>query len=1539
MISLSKKTFSNFFILSLVFGLLSSGLYFLRDNSYFNQKNANAQNVSSLSQSSVNPIQNILDTVISSQLSSDINYKNSEKDYNSAANLQLPSSNDINSSIQSQTTNSQLIQEIKEFGITTTSTNITITVPSSTNNDKPIISGTCQAGKTVGIFVYKNGVTSYLYSESITPFVCAATGTFSVSPSIALPDGPFLVQGTDLAGNTGTANAKGVIDTSTSVTIVVPALTKNNKPTITGTCEAGSSVVVSVFKSAANILSEDLPVFVCNANGLYSINTATILPDGAFSARAVATDPSTNTATTSNSGIIDTTTNVTINVPVSPTTSKPTITGTCEAGATLIFKFYKTEPTITSYILTETSLPLICPANGNYTVLPTVSLNNAAYLVQVVTTDLAGNIANTEGQGIINATYFVSILVPEKTANSLPPITGTCISGSNLTIEIYNGKIANIGTTSILSETLPSFVCSASGSYATTPTIPLPLGDFFASIVSIQGANTATDLSEGVIKVLSPTSIKVPELTSIQKPTITGTCKEGSIIDVRVFSYTFPILGDANLVEQFPAFTCDATEIFTLTPNIDIPYGQYGADVYSNYGLASEEFDVSYGLIDANVAVTILVPALTNDNTPPITGTCVFGGNLGGVTIWHVDDAGTFIASEVDVPVTCQANGTFSLSPTIPLIDGRYDVAASAYAVILVCQDVCFNDFKYVYSYSSGVIDTVTNVTTVVPAISSNPKPIVSGICEPLANLTVNMYQGTLAGIGSTSTLTETKSLICSATGTYSVLPSTPLVGGYYAATTVASDALGNLANSSAQGLIDTNSANSTITILVPALTNDNKPTITGTCKSGNTISIFVFKSGVNNYIYSESIAPFVCNSTNTYSVIPSIILPDGNFLAQATDLSSNNNAANDKGIVKTSTFITVTVPTISNNPKPSITGTCDTGATVTIAITSGSPLNNTLQNITPFICVGGTYSLTPPADIPNGNYCANATIVDLASNTATAIPSCGVIDTFTTVTILVPPITNNPKPPIAGTCEPTANLVITVTPTNEIINLVCPTSGNYTTNPANDIPDGNYCGNIKATDLAGNIANAQGCGVVDTSTFVTISVPALTNNPKPTASGTCSYGDSLAIVFTPTNQLISTICPQTGTYSVNPTINIPDGNYSAGIVATDTIGNTANAVANGIIDTFTSVTIIVPPITNNPRPSITGTCETGANIIIKITVGANNTLLQTLPSFVCVGGTYSVNPTIDIPQGAYCARADATDIAGNTAFAQGCGDIFVTVSVPEITTENKPEIVGTCTPSVNGGFQVPVIIEIKVGSGFNTTNETISTVCTTAGTYRVRPNIIIPVGPFQVTATATDAIGNQAVAVDTGVVVRTVAPVNSPGGTIIITTSAPEVFENISDPYECGKSIIGQVTSNYGIRSIVVKLFTLREDGSYEYEPKYIFRPIVDSQGKYIINLSYSDEKILVKGNYKIEYSTQSNTGAIKSGSYLANVTDQCDVKVPVIIAESAEITPEGKITIRTGGGNETLLIISILTLTIGIFGYLKLRKKYSTAAEVFGK
>jgi Bacterial Ig-like domain len=1437
---------------------------------------------------------------------------------------------------------------------------LTVVPGGFTTDTTPEISGRCYPGANLAFTVSTT-------SESFST-VCPTNGSYAISPTIPIPDGRYNDQYYNYGSQfqnitivstltntpTTTVRVGYTIDSTTFATVTTVDPATSATPVITGTCEIGGSVIL-VINSIITPLTETSPSLPCTTNGTFTYNTIDPMLNGAYSVKVNANDQYNNAIEITKNGIINSSVVSTINIPATGNNHFPIITGNCEPNSQVKVTIVETNE-VFNFVCSSINGPN--STSGRYSVTPTISIPDGSYKVKIFAIGLLSRTGLAFGTGVIDASTVVSINVPITSVNSRPQFSGTCEAGATLSV------IITLLPSNTLSQTIPNFVCGATGSYSVNPITNIAVGDYKADITAVDlygNIGTATDTGK-ILPGGSFVTISVPLLTDDNTPTITGTCDTGATLIIKTYS-------DANTtpVETLPSFVCDGTGNYSISPTTALIDGAYSARVdSSNINLVLTNA-IASGVIDTSTFVTISVPELTNSHFPVITGTCEVGASLEIKTSSGTNTTPIQIINQICPSNAAPATptvGTYTATPTVSIPNGNYSAT-------VVALDAAGNTAT---ATDTGVIDDAITITISVPPLTNNPKPPITGNCKAGASVTVKITNGT----PSTNPLQSLTPFVCPTSGTYSTITTANIPDGPYCANATTVDGIGNTAGPvQSCGIIDTSTF---ITVTPPPTTptKDPKPPVLGTCEKGGIVTIKITNGTVSatnpNPTVIQTLPNFTCDNTGTYSVVPTNPIPDGPYCAIGHIVDAAGNTADSSagcGVIDTSTFVTISVPELTNSHFPVITGTCEVGASLEIKTSSGT--NTTPIQIINQICPSnaapatptvGTYTATPTVSIPNGNYSATVVALDAAGNTATATDT-GVIDDAITITISVPPLTNNPKPPITGNCKAGASVTVKITngtpstnPLQSLTPFVCPTSGTYSTITTANIPDGPYCANATTVDGIGNTAGpVQSCGIIDTSTFITVTPPPTTptKDPKPPVLGTCEKGGIVTIKITngtvsatnPNPTVIQTLpnftCDNTGTYSVVPTNPIPDGPYCAIGHIVDAAGNTADSSAGcGVIDTSTFVTIVVPPITSNPRPAITGTCETGATVVVKVTVGAANTLNQTLPSFVCVGGIYSVIPISDIPQGPYCARADARDDAGNTATAQGCGDVFVTVDVPTTTTNHKPEIAGTCTPSTAGGYQVPVKVVIKVGAG-NIFNEELNTFCSITGTYRVTPQVIIPSGPFSATATATDAIGNQAIATDSGIVTDDAPP---GGPTIRITPEEPkadpEIFDNISDPYVCGKAITGKVTDNYGVKTIVVKLFASQKDQNgntaYDTTPKYIFRPSLTSQGQYTIDLNYIDTAVFVKGDYRVEYSAQSNTNAVRTGSYLARITDQCSDPIPTILQETVEITPEGKVTIRTGGNNELYFIALTLTLALSGYGWYRLKRKDVVAGDVFG-
>jgi len=275
----------------------------------------------------------------------------------------------------------------------------TISVQLSEPSSTFILTDVTMTGGSLGTFV---AVSSTQYTFVFTPTV----GINGGSASLSIAGGAF----TDTAGNTNTATSTLSLTFDTSapavpvVSGVAPVLTNDATPTLSGTAEVGSTVVVSDSSTTpATVLATLVAV-----DGTWTFDAAT-LSEGNHSIVATATDAAGNTSASSTAKTwqIDTT---------PPTVSLSTvagndivtraekdagvaISGAVETGASVVLQFAGLSKTITpvsgawTYSITSSDWTAIgSTSRVVFTVTATDSAANTASRTRSVTMNLA-NIA------------------------------------------------------------------------------------------------------------------------------------------------------------------------------------------------------------------------------------------------------------------------------------------------------------------------------------------------------------------------------------------------------------------------------------------------------------------------------------------------------------------------------------------------------------------------------------------------------------------------------------------------------------------------------------------------------------------------------------------------------------------------------------------------------------------------------------------------------------------------------------------------------------------------------------------------------------------------------------------------------------------------------------------------------------------------------------------------------------------------------------------------------------------------------------------
>lgn len=253
-------------------------------------------------------------------------------------------------------------------------------------------------------------------------------------------------------------------------------------------------------------------------------------------------------------------------------------------------------------------------------------------------------------------------------------------------------------------------------------------------------------------------------VTDDPTPEFSGTAEPGSTVVVED--------SDGNEVCTDVA---DSSGAWSCTPTTPLPDGTnpYTADATDEAGNTSPQDTVTFTIDTTAPAVTVLTPAdgsTTTDATPEVTGTGEPGASI------EVTENGQPICS-----ATVQPDGTWSCTPSLPLLPGEHTFTATA-------ED------------EAGNTATATTTFTIVPSGGDTTAPAAPVITSPAEGATVQDTTPLVSGTGETGatvTVTEGSTVLCTAVvggdGTWSCSPTVALPLGPHTVTATQADADGNV--------------------------------------------------------------------------------------------------------------------------------------------------------------------------------------------------------------------------------------------------------------------------------------------------------------------------------------------------------------------------------------------------------------------------------------------------------------------------------------------------------------------------------------------------------------------------------------------------------------------------------------------------------------------------------------------------------------------------------------------------------------------------
>jgi large repetitive protein len=376
-----------------------------------------------------------------------------------------------------------------------------------------------------------------------------------------------------------------------------------------------------------------------------------------------------------------------------------------------------------------------------------------------------------------------------------------------------------------------------------------------------------------------------------------------------------------------------------------------------------------------------------------------------------------------------------------------------------------------------------------------------------------------------------------------------------------ATDIHNNIAFTDQQSFVVDTSAPSIPTVN-SLTTNDNTPTITGSCEFSSDIKI-----DVHAVIYQVS-----CAANGSWD-ITLVEVPDGMYdvMVTSTDMAGNESRdiTNNELAIKTTVPVLVevtAVPIPGNDSTPNYTFSASEIGEITYTGDCAAALTTATVNI-------NTITLNTLAD---GTY-SNCTIQlrDRFNNPSNLLAiSPFVIDTSTPIAPLLnlPSTSNDSTPDITGTCEAGGTLNIDVAPMNQAFSTPCSSTGTFTTT-TEPIDDGEYTLSAKQIDPAGNQSpTVTATGFIDTVTplppvIVTPISGTSLNINKIKIEGTGEINAQIKIKDEFANVLCTASVNATGNWYCTTSV-LADGPHSISATQTDAAGNTSDASTNISITT-----------------------------------------------------------------------------------------------------------------------------------------------------------------------------------------------------------------------------------------------------------------------------------------------------------------------------------------------------------------------------------
>jgi hypothetical protein len=1100
---------------------------------------------------------------------------------------------------------------------------------------------------------------------------------------------------------------------------------------------------------------------------------------------------------------------VTIERPVNGSTTNsptPSFGGLAEEAAGEVRLSIHSGSNITGPLV-QTVTTLTPPLGGAWE-LAAEHLNDGTYTAQAAQTNLASETGVSKAVTVTVDTASPTVKLnrpPSPSKDTTPSFTGTA-SESTTPVLIH---IFNSSETEVASATAPG----TGGAWSSTEASPpLSSGEYQAEATQASSIGNPPGKSERVsftVDTTAPAVTLTPPavpLSNNTEPSFSGSAGDApgdnASVTLNIYSGEAVSGSPIRTVKVIPVGTTwSAVAVESLTEGTYTVQAEQ-SDVAGNVGLSAPS---TFRIKTKGPAVSLSsVASPTKDPTPSFSGGAgVDPADIPSVTLKVYSGSAASGTPVRTMEVTPNGAGWKAELPEA-LSDGTYTAQAEQ-------SDKAGNTTKS--PSSTFTVDTTPPAVSLTPLapLTNNPAPSFSGNAGvapgDITLVTLKIYSGESPSGSPIRTIEVTPNGATWGTG---LAP--PLNEGTYTAQAEQSDEAGNTTRSAPSTFtVDTTPPAATLTPIA-ALTNNPEPSFSGSAgvAPGDlpsvTLKVYAGESISGTPVRTITVTP----SGAAWKTTLLEALKDGIYTAQA---EQSDNAGNTTKTAHSTFTVDTTPPAVSlnsvaspTNITPVFSGSAGVAANDNAALTlkiyagssaSGSPVQTIA--VTP---TGGTWKASATAPLSEGTYTAQVEQSDKAGNVGRSAPS-----TFS-IFLTLPPLSLNPVASPTNTKEPSfggsagdssvdiPSVTLKIYSGSSVsgspirtLPPITPTGATWKTTlvVAEALNDGTYTAQAEQSDKAGNTTKSTpSTFTVDTTppAVSLTSVAALTNNPKPSFSGSAGVapGDVAAVTLkiysgnTTAGSLIRTIpvSPEGAAWTESLAEALGEGTYTVQAEQSDEAGNTGkSATSTFTVDTTPPAVTLnsIASFTNDPTPSFNGSAGAASGDIASVTLnvysgeGVSGVPIRTV-KVVPAGTSWSASVTEALGEGAYTAQAEQTDQAGNIG-RSAAATFTVKPRGPAVTLSPVNEWTNNPQPGFSGNAGTAAgdlpSVTLKIYVGESVSGSPVQTVAVKptvgVGTWQATLSGSLPDGRYTAQAEQSDEAGNATKSARSSFTVDTTPP------------------------------------------------------------------------------------------------------------------------------------------------------------------------------------